>query len=431
MEEFDVIVVGAGPAGSTVAYLLAKAGINTLLIERGQTPGSKNVSGGLLYTENMNQVFPRFWEHAPVERAISSHSLVLLSQDTSLGLDFRKSSPSSSEIPCNAYSVLRAKLDPWLAEQAEAAGATLITSTTVDALLVENGQVLGIQAGPDKIGAKVTVDAEGSRSLLVKRAGLRTDFHTDEMSIGVKEVIRLPTDIIDQRFRCFNSEGIALTLVGHTGGLPGGGFIYTNRDSLSLGVVLKIKSLCESKRPPHDVLDEFKAHPFVAAMIANGEVAEYSAQSVHAGGLHLVPRLYGDGYVIVGSAARLLLNNVLTLRGMDLAVTSAKTAADAIVAAHAANDYSAAALAQYETLFKQTPVYRDMLTFRDVYPLLANKRFFELYPNLACDIMEQLFAVNTKPGKKVFGAIRDSLQGRVSWLDLTRDAWAVAKGLVI
>ena len=431
MDEFDVIVIGAGPAGSTAAYLLAKAGLNTLLVERGQTPGSKNVSGGLLYTEIMDQVFPKFWEQAPVERAISSHSLVFLSPASSLALDFRKQVASPSGIPCNAYSVLRAKLDPWLAEQAEAAGATVVTGTTVDALLLENERVVGIQAGTDKIGAKVTVDAEGSRSLLMKQAGLRADFHADEMSIGVKEVIRLSTETINQRFRCFGEQGIAYTLVGHTDRLPGGGFIYTNRNSLSLGVVLKIKSLYESKRQPHDVLDEFKAHPFVSEMIESGEVIEYSAQTIHAGGLHLIPRLYGDGYVVLGSAARLLLNNIMTLRGMDLAVTSAKAAADAIIAAHAANDYSKEALAKYETLFKQTSVYRDMVTFKDVYPLLTNERFFELYPNLACDLMEQLFSVGTKPGKKAFGAMSDSLRGRSSWRDLAKDMWAIAKGLAI
>ena len=92
-----------------------------------------------------------------------------------------------------------------------------------------------------------------------------------------------------------------------------GGFLYTNKDTLSLGVVVKINSLYNSKRQPHEVLDEFKSHPFIARLIRGGEVVEYSAQTVHRGGFHLIPQLYGHGYVVAGSAARLLLNNVMTL----------------------------------------------------------------------------------------------------------------------
>jgi len=431
MEEFQVIVVGAGPAGATAAYLLAKAGLNVLLVERGQSAGSKNVSGGLIYTGILNQVYPNFWEEAPVERAISNHSLVFLGEGSSVSVDFRGQVPAPSGLPCNAYSVLRAKFDPWLAEKAEAAGAALITGTTVESLIVEDGRVTGIQAGSDRIAAKVVIDAEGSRSLLMKQAHLRSDFNADEISLGVKEVIRLPVETINQRFRCSAEEGVALTLVGHTSGLQGGGFLYTNRDSLSLGIVVKINSLYKSKRHPHEVLDEFKSHPFVAGMIEGGEVIEYSAQTVHRGGLHLIPKLYGDGYLVVGSAARLLLNNILTLRGMDLAVASGMAAAQAVLAAHEKNDFSAAGLSVYADYFKQTSCYKDLETFRQVYPLLENQRFFEFYPNLACSMMEQLFAVNPTPSKKRLGVMKDNIQGKVSLVDLTKDMFAVAKGLVV
>lgn len=431
MEGFEVIIVGAGPAGATAAYVLAKAGLEVLLVERGPYPGSKNVSGGLVYTGIFNQVCPNFWEEAPVERVIASHSLVFLGEGASLSLDFRGRVPAPLGLPGNAYSVLRAKFDPWLAEKAEAAGATLITSITVDSLIVEDGRVTGIQAGPDELPARVVIDAEGSRSLLLKRAGLREDFHANEVSLGVKEVIRLPEETINQRFHCSTGEGMALTLVGHTGGVEGGGFLYTNRDSLSLGVMVKTSSLYQSKRHPHEVLDEFKWHPFVADLIQGGEVVEYSAQTVHRGGLHLIPKLYGDGYLIVGSAACLLLNNILTLRGMDLAVASGKAAAQAVMVAHKKDDFSAAALSVYEDYLKETSVYKDMETFRGVYALLENKRLFDLYPDLACAVMEELFSVGTTPGRKVLGVVRDKMRGRVSLLDVVKDMVAVTRGLVV
>jgi electron transfer flavoprotein-quinone oxidoreductase len=57
-EKFDVIIVGAGVAGSTAAYLLAKQGLEVVLIERGPYPGSKNLSGGVLYGRILEQIFP-------------------------------------------------------------------------------------------------------------------------------------------------------------------------------------------------------------------------------------------------------------------------------------------------------------------------------------------------------------------------------------
>ncbi len=429
MEKFDVIVVGAGPAGSTAGLLLAQAGLNVLMVERGQYPGSKNVSGGLVYSKLASHILPDFWNSAPVERAITTHQLALLSENASVALDFR--SQEASQPPYNAFSVLRARFDPWLAKQAEEAGATLITGVTVDSLLVENGRVTGVQAGPDQIGADVVVVAEGTRSLLLKQAGLREDFHPHDVSLGVKEVIALPEKTIEERFLCTPETGMAYTFVGHTCGIEGGGFLYTNKASLSLGIVVKIDALYQSKLQPHQVLDEFKGHPLVARLIDSGEVVEYSAQTVHRGGFHLMSKLYGDGYVVAGSAARLLLNNIMTLRGMDFAMISSTAAAKTILAAREKGTYSAATLAEYETNLKQTSIYQDWQTFKATYPLLENKRLFKLYPDLACKVMEELFAPTTQPGLKALAALREEMKGKLSMLDLVKDVYQVSRGIVL
>lgn len=429
MEMFDVIVVGAGPAGSTAATLLAKAGLNVLMVERGQTPGSKNVSGGLIYSRIAAQVFPDFWNSAPVERAITTHQLAMLSGTTSVGLDFR--SQEAAQPPYNAFSVLRAHFDPWLAKQAEDAGAALISGVTVDSLLIENGRVIGIQAGPDQIGANVVVVAEGTRSLLLKQAGLREAFHPHDVSLGVKEVIALPEKTIEERFQCTPGTGTAYTLVGNTCGIEGGGFLYTNKASLSLGVVVKIDSLYKSKMQPHQVLDQFKSHPLLQRLLEGGDVVEYSAQTVHRGGFHLMSRLYGDGYVVAGSAARLLLNNIMTLRGMDFAMISAAAAAQAILAAREQGNYSSVALASYETSLKQTSIYQDWQTFKDTYPLLENKRLFEVYPELACNLMEGLFSPTKEASLKALPILRKEIQGKVSMLDLAKDGYQVSRGIVL
>lgn len=430
MDKFDVIIVGAGPAGATAAYLLAKAGLSVVVIERGQEPGSKNVSGGLIYAQIYDEIFPNFWDEAPVERAIAGHSIVFLGDTATTAMDYRD---EAVEPPYNAFSVLRARFDPWLAAQAEEAGAMVMSGFTVDELMVENGRVTGVKAGGDELPADVVIVAEGTRSQLLKQAGLREDYDPKDVSIGIKEVIKLPEQTITDRFQCLTAnEGAAYTFVGKTAGAEGGGFIYTNRGTLSLGVVVKIDSVYKSKRQPHEILDEFKSHPFVTRLINGGEVVEYSAQTVHRGGFHLIPQMYGDGYVVAGSAARLLLNNVVTLRGMDVAVASAAAAANAIIDANANEDFSAAGLASYEQYFQETSVYQDMQTFKDAYPLLENKRLFNVYPEMVCSIMEDMFSVRAQPAKKGYRALRDRMkEHNVSLWDLTKDMFQIGKGVAI
>jgi electron transfer flavoprotein-quinone oxidoreductase len=247
----------------------------------------------------------------------------------------------------------------------------------------------------------------------------------------VKEVISLPAEVITNRFQCLNAdEGVAYTCVGHTGGVEGGGFLYTNKDTLSLGVVAKIDAVYKSKLQPHAILNEFKAHPFISRLIAGCEIVEYSAQAIHRGGVHLISQLYGDGYVVAGSAARLLLNNVMTLRGMDVAVASAAAAAKAILGARDKGDYSRAALADYEQIFKATNVYKDMVTFKDTYPLLENERLFHVYPELAGAVVGDMFAVGAAPSKKGYRALRDNMRGKVSLWQMMRDMNQIGKGLV-
>lgn len=429
MEKFDVIVIGAGPAGATAGGMLAKEGLNVLIVERGQQPGSKNVSGGLIYSKLVADIYPEFWNSAPVERAITSHQLAMLGDSSSVALDFR--TQQAAQPPYNAFSVLRARFDPWMATQAEEAGVALITGVTVDALRMEGGRVAGIIAGPDEIAADVVVVAEGTRSLLLKNAGLREEFNAHDVSIGIKEVIALPEQTIQERFQCSPETGAAYTLVGHTCGVEGGGFLYTNKASLSLGLVVKIDSLYQAKIHPHELLDTFKTHPLVSRLVEGGEVVEYSAQTVHRGGFHLASKLYGDGYVVAGSAARLLLNNVVTLRGMDFAVISAAAAAKAILAARQSGDYSRTGLATYEAHLKETSIYKDWQTFKDTYPLLENERLFELYPELACSVMEDLFSPSTQPGQKALGALRQEMRGKLSMWTLAKDLYQISRGMAL
>ena len=69
-EKFDVIIVGGGLTGCVAARILAQAGLEVLVIERAEQPGSKNVTGGRMYAHSIEKIFPNFGEEAPVERKI-------------------------------------------------------------------------------------------------------------------------------------------------------------------------------------------------------------------------------------------------------------------------------------------------------------------------------------------------------------------------
>src|SRR3984893_17935984 len=187
-QQFDAIVVGAGPAGSSAALAVARAGLRVALIERGEYAGAKNVSGAALYAPGLlAELLPNYWEEAPVERYLTRRVLTFLSQESALAIDFRTN--HFAQPPYNGFTLLRPKFDRWLAGKAEAAGALLITSTVVDDLLYQGDQVIGVQCRREdgKLYAPVVIAADGANSFLAKQAGLQHELHADEMTLGVNE----------------------------------------------------------------------------------------------------------------------------------------------------------------------------------------------------------------------------------------------------
>src|ERR1700760_1153673 len=184
--DFEVIVIGAGIAGCVTAYQLARQGRSVLLIERGETPGAKKLSGGGRYSRGVQRVFPDFLSEAPVERRITRNYISFLNADSSVAIDYRDARLVD---PVNAVTVLRAKLDPWLAAKCEEAGALIMPGVRVDRVLTEGGKVVGVQAGDDELRALVVVAADGVNSFIAKEAGLREKEPLNHLAVGVKSVI--------------------------------------------------------------------------------------------------------------------------------------------------------------------------------------------------------------------------------------------------
>ncbi len=427
-QQFDAIIVGAGPAGCACGLTLAKAGLETLIVERGKFAGAKNMWGGAFYGPSLYELFPNFWEEAPVERYIRYHKYSLLTEDASFSFDY--SSQKFGTPPYNGFSLLRSKFDRWFASRAEQAGAVVAAGLEAEGLLWEGNTVAGIKAGGDDLPGHVVIACDGVNSMLAEKAGLRRKISPRDIKQGVKEVIQLPRQVIEQRFNLHGEEGIAWEFIGSfSRGIPGGAFIYTNKESLSVGIVVQLSALSEKKVTASDLLEDFKRHPDVEKLLANGLLVEYSAHLVPVGGKAMTPTLHTDGMLVAGDAAGLTLTTGLVLEGANFAVASGKAAAETVIRAKKAGDFSKRSLAHYSRLLEQSFVLEDLETFRRAPVLLENPRFYSQYPEMACELAEKIFTSDGRSRKKLRKIFRESQKGKISLWQMIRDLFQIKRSL--
>jgi electron transfer flavoprotein-quinone oxidoreductase len=427
MEKFDAVVVGAGPAGAAAAATMARAGLSVVLVERGEYPGAKNVMGGVLYGRMVADVVPEFWtQGAPVERVVVEERLWLATDHGAVSVGHRSPDMAFHPDGCpNAFTVLRAKWDRWFAQKAEEAGAFLVPSTTVEDVLWEDGRVVGVRTGREEgdLRADVVVICDGVNSFLVERARLRSrPVEPHELALGVKEVVALPPEVIEARFNLERGQGATIEIYGAvTGGMSGYGFLYTNHDSVSVGVGVLVSHLMRTRATPYDLLERVKQHPLVRPLLAGGETIEYSAHAIPEGGYHAMPRLYGDGVLVAGDAAMMV--NGLHREGSNLAMAAGRMAGETVVEAKQRGDFSARTLARYAAKLEASFVLQDLRKYRHL-PDLAERRpdLFSTYAELANLAAHEMLTVDGIPKRE---------KQRRIWREMTRrrPVWAMLRDL--
>ena len=416
MEKFDVIIAGSGLAGLAAAYTLSGKGVEALVLERGDYPGAKNVTGGRLYVNPVRDLFPELWNGAPLERFITHEGATLMAKERSVTVDY-----SGSELraePHQSYSILRAKFDRWLAEQAEARGAILLTKVRVDDVIKEKGGIAGVLAGGDELRADVVIACDGVLSLIPEKAGLRSSGLPHDYALGIKEVIALDSGIINDRFNLEGNEGAARLFVGEvTQGRFGGGFLYTNSESISLGIVIGIQDLLGdgAAMDVPALLESFKQRSEIAPLIRGGATVEYAAHVIPEGGFRALSHLYGNGILVAGDAAGLALNIGFTVRGMEYALASGYFAAQTVLKARETGNFSTKTLSLYKRLLEESFVLEDFKNFQETPAVVGNPRFINHYPEMIGDLMREIYAVPAGPKNRLYPTIRKHLTLSEMW----------------
>ncbi|MHC0038642.1 FAD-dependent oxidoreductase [Pseudoneobacillus sp. C159] len=430
-EKFDVIVVGAGPAGTACALTCARSGLKVLLIERGEYPGSKNVMGGVLYRKQMEELVPEFWKEAPLERPVIEQRFWMMDKESVVSFGY-KGLEWGEENNYNNFTVLRAQFDQWFASKAVQAGALLINETVVLECIVENGKVVGVRTDrPNgEVYADVVVLADGVNSLLGKQLGFHKEFRPDEVALTVMEVINLPKEKINDRFNLSDNQGCTIEIFGDsTKGNLGTAFLYTNKDSLNIGVGTTLSSMINAKLKPYELLDYLKNHPMVKPLLEGGESAEYLAHLIPEGGYRSVPKVAGNGVVVIGDAAQLV--NAIHREGSNMAMSSGKMAAEAIIEAKHRNDFSESTLNIYREKLYDSFIMKDLEKYKDAaHTFEKYPQYFKEYVPFMNKAMSKFFTVDGTPKRDKQKEIIKSITKERGTINVVKDmyrAWKAVK----
>ena len=290
-----------------------------------------------------------------------------------------------------------------MAQEAQKEGVILVEETVVRDLIVENGCVVGVKTELEDYYADIVVLADGVNSLLAKQIGLRDDIKPEDVALSVKEVFKLPEEIINERFHVNSDEGCIYEIFGGSMlGMLGLGFLYTNKESVTIGLGVALNELIENSQRPYELLDKLKQHPEIAPLLKGGELLEYSAHLIPEGGYKKIPALYADGVMVCGDAS-MFVNN-MHWEGTNLARMSGKFAGETAVIALGKGDFSSQSLSRYQEMLEESFVIKDLRTYKDLMPLVAERKseFLDYYLKKINSFFEMFTSVDSVPKRQKY-----------------------------
>ncbi|MDE1763562.1 MAG: NAD(P)/FAD-dependent oxidoreductase [Thaumarchaeota archaeon] len=277
MEKYDVAIIGGGSAGLAALKRLSTLGKQAVLFEAGEKIGSKNISGGILYskkpkngkTHNVEDIYENFLTDRPYERKITKYVLHATSKDKIFSIDLTAAHEYEANFGC---SVLMSKLNQWFLQQAqetaEKQGGGVVSGVHVKDIRWEEGQTIVQTNELEEVAAKAIIAADGVNSEIAYMTGARQKFSPNQLYQGVKVVVKLPEEIMNERFSIGEDEGAAHLFAGDvTMDHIGGGFLYTNRDTLSVGAVYHLDSLLETPVEPYELVNTLLRNPMISDLI--------------------------------------------------------------------------------------------------------------------------------------------------------------------
>ncbi|AWR93792.1 FAD-dependent oxidoreductase [Acidianus brierleyi] len=399
----DVIIVGGGLSGLSAGITAVREGLNVILLERGEYSGAKNLSGGRMYVHSLLKLIPDALDKAPFERPITKETFEFFCENKKLSFSLEEKDKK------NSFSVLRSKFDRWLAGEAENLGLLISYSTLVtDAHREGNGITLETNRGALK--APLVIDASGVTSVVFRYLGLR-NFSPSKWMLGVKEIVK--TDI-----KMNDNEGEVRTIVGTIKGVKGGGFVYTNKDSLSVGMAVTFDSLPKSEYPAKDLVEGFREKLGI-----DGEILEYSAHAIPYYGYKNLPSIYTDNLIAVGDSAGFLINDGFTIRGMDLAIASGMIAG---LSAKKIKDNGYKTEIYYDML-KESFILKHLELAYNRFELMNKAYTLNSYPEILCNVLSDMFTVSENRNTLIDDAILRLKEKGISLTQAINDMWRMLK----
>jgi electron transfer flavoprotein-quinone oxidoreductase len=413
--DVDVAIVGGGLAGISAAITAAKNGLSAIVLERGEHSGSKNVSGGRMYVHSLKKLIGDRFKDAPLELPIKKETFEIYVDNKKINFSFEN---KDSE---NSYSVLRSKFDAWFASEAENMGIPISYSTLVSGIDREEAGLI-VRSDRGDIKTPLVIESDGAAAFASRYLGIKNekkfkmqpvqnlkgnpDFMPEQFMVGVKEVIGKKPE---------TDYGEARTILGLSKGIKGGGFSYTNKESTSIGLTLKLDSLENHKEKAFEIIEEFREN-----MGIDGKLLEYSAHLIPFYRFETLPPRYAENLLVTGDAAGFLINDGFTIRGMDNAIESGRLAGEAAKKIKDSGNYKDTFI--YEQMLEDSFILKDMHAASRISSLFGNERTFDAYPKMIANILERMFTVTENPRENIKNVVMDEVKkNNIGYYTLLQD----------